>query len=400
MAFQAMRSEKLLLFILAAIQFTNIVDFMIMMPLGPQLMRLFDISPRQFSLLVSAYTFSAGIFGFLAAFQIDKFDRKTALLFVYSGFLLGTFACALAPGYEWLIAARVFTGAFGGVLGALVLSVVGDTIPIERRATAMGLVTAAFSVASVFGVPFSLFIASVWSWHAPFLFLATSGLLILFGIWKWVPKMNKHVQIKTNRITPFALIASVAKEANLRLALLLMMTIMLGNFIVTPFISPYMVANVGFTEKELTYIYLFGGLLTIFTSPWIGKLSDRFGPKKVYIIFVFINLIPLLLITNLPITPIPIVLLITTSFFIVSGGRMITSQTMIAGAVDPSKRGAFMSFNSSVQQLSTAFASLLAGLIVTKNDAGQLQNYQYVGIIAAVLSLISILIVKRVKSVS
>lgn len=153
MAFQAMRSEKLLLFILAAIQFTNIVDFMIMMPLGPQLMRLFDISPRQFSLLVSAYTFSAGIFGFLAAFQIDKFDRKTALLFVYSGFLLGTFACALAPGYEWLIAARVFTGAFGGVLGALVLSVVGDTIPMERRATAMGLVTAAFSVASVFGVP-------------------------------------------------------------------------------------------------------------------------------------------------------------------------------------------------------------------------------------------------------
>lgn len=395
-----MRSEKLLLFILASIQFTNIVDFMIMMPLGPQLMRLFEITPRQFSLLVSAYTFSAGIFGFLAAFQIDKFDRKTALLFVYAGFLLGTFACALAPGYEWLIAARVFTGAFGGVLGALVLSVVGDTIPVERRATAMGLVTAAFSVASVFGVPFSLFIASVWSWHAPFLFLATSGLLILVGIWKWVPKMNTHVQEKTNRISPFALISSIAKEANLRLALLLMMTIMLGNFIVTPFISPYMVSNVGFTEKELTYIYLFGGLLTIFTSPWIGKLSDRFGPKRIYIIFVFINLIPLLLITNLPITPVPIVLLITTSFFIVSGGRMIPSQTMIAGAVDPSKRGAFMSFNSSVQQLSTAFASLLAGLIVTKNDAGQLQNYHYVGLIAAVLSLISILIVRRVKSVS
>lgn len=395
-----MRSEKLLLFILASIQFTNIVDFMIMMPLGPQLMRLFEITPRQFSLLVSAYTFSAGIFGFLAAFQIDKFDRKTALLFVYAGFLLGTFACALAPGYEWLIAARVFTGAFGGVLGALVLSVVGDTIPVERRATAMGLVTAAFSVASVFGVPFSLFIASVWSWHAPFLFLATSGLLILVGIWKWVPKMNTHVQEKTNRISPFALISSIAKEANLRLALLLMMTIMLGNFIVTPFISPYMVSNVGFTEKELTYIYLFGGLLTIFTSPWIGKLSDRFGPKRIYIIFVFINLIPLLLITNLPITPVPIVLLITTSFFIVSGGRMIPSQTMIAGAVDPSKRGAFMSFNSSVQQLSTAFASLLAGLIVTKNDAGQLQNYQYVGLIAAVLSLISILVARKVKSVS
>ncbi len=395
-----MLNEKRLLFVLAAIQFTNIVDFMIMMPLGPQLMRLFEISPQQFSFLVSAYTFSAGIVGFLAAFFIDRFDRRKALLVVYTGFVLGTLACALAPGYWALISARIVTGAFGGMLGALVMSVIGDAIPMERRATAMGLVTASFSAASVFGVPFGLFIASVSSWHAPFLFLAAIGVLILAGIWFWMPVMTGHIQSAANKPSPLVLVKSVAGSANLRLALLLMMMIMLGSFTVTPFISPYMVANVGFSERELTYIYLFGGFFTIFTSPWIGRLSDRHGTKKIYTIFGLLTLVPLLLITNLPQTPIVVVLLITTTFFIVSGGRMIPSQAMIAGAVDPAKRGAFMSFNSSVQQLSTAVASVIAGFIVTKNEAGQLLNFQYVGIFAALMCVLSIFVARNIRPVS
>lgn len=385
---------------LAAIQFTNIVDFMIIMPLGPQLMRLFDITPRQFSMLVSAYTFTAGIIGFFGAFFIDRFDRRKALMVVYAGFVLGTLACALAPGYGAMITARMITGAFGGLLGALVLSVVGDAIPMERRASAMGLVTAAFSVASVFGVPFGLYIASVFSWHAPFLFLAVVGVFIWFGIWKWVPAMAGHIQSAFDKPSPIVLVKSVAGSANLRLGLLLMMMIMFGNFTVTPFISPYMVANVGFSERELTYIYLFGGFATIFTSPWIGKLSDRHGAKNIYTIFVLLCLIPLLLITNLPVTPIPAVILITTSFFIFSGGRMIPSQTMIASAVDPAKRGAFLSFNSSVQQLSTAAASVVAGLIVTKNESGQLLNFQYVGYFAALMCVLSVFVARKIKAVS
>jgi len=395
-----MPNEKRLLFVLAAIQFTNIVDFMIIMPLGPQLMRLFDITPRQFSMLVSAYTFTAGIIGFFGAFFIDRFDRRKALMVVYAGFVLGTLACALAPGYGAMITARMITGAFGGLLGALVLSVVGDAIPMERRASAMGLVTAAFSVASVFGVPFGLYIASVFSWHAPFLFLAVVGVFIWFGIWKWVPAMAGHIQSAFDKPSPIVLVKSVAGSANLRLGLLLMMMIMFGNFTVTPFISPYMVANVGFSERELTYIYLFGGFATIFTSPWIGKLSDRHGAKNIYTIFVLLCLIPLLLITNLPVTPIPVVILITTSFFIFSGGRMIPSQTMIASAVDPAKRGAFLSFNSSVQQLSTAAASVVAGLIVTKNESGQLLNFQYVGYFAALMCVLSVFVARKIKAVS
>ncbi len=395
-----MPNEKRLLFVLAAIQFTNIVDFMIIMPLGPQLMRLFDISPRQFSMLVSAYTFSAGVVGFLSAFFIDRFDRRKALLIVYAGFVLGTLVCALASGYTAMIVARMITGAFGGMLGALVLSAVGDTIPMERRASAMGLVTAAFSAASVFGVPFGLYIASVFSWHAPFLFLAIVGFFIWFGIWNWIPAMAGHIQSVHEKPSPAALLKSVAGSSNLRLALLLMMMIMFGSFTVTPFISPYMVSNVGFSERELTYIYLFGGFFTIFTSPWIGKLSDRHGPKNIYTIFVLLCLLPLLLITNLPVTPVPVVLMITTSFFIFSGGRMIPSQTMIASAVDPAKRGAFLSFSSSVQQLSTAAASVIAGLIVTKNEAGQLLNFQYVGYFAALMCVLSVFVARKVKAVS
>lgn len=398
--FYHMPNEKRLLFVLAAIQFTNIVDFMIIMPLGPQLMRLFDISPAQFSLLVSAYTFSAGIVGFLAAFFIDRFDRRQALLTVYAGFILGTLACALAPGYGSMVAARIVTGIFGGMLGALVLSVVADAIPADRRATAMGLVTAAFSAASVFGVPFGLYIASLFSWHAPFLFLVIVGLFIWIGIYAWMPAMRGHIRVKVDVPSPLVLIKSVLGTKNLRFALGLMMVLMLGNFMVTPFISPYMVANVGFTEQELTYIYLFGGFITIFSSPWIGRISDRYGAKRIYTIFALLTTLPILLITHLGITPIYYVLFITSSFFVVSGGRMIPAQTMVAGAVEPSKRGAFMSFTSSVQQLSTALAAFISGLIVQKTAEGSLTNFHWVGYLSATICLLSILLARRIKTVA
>ncbi|WP_375438196.1 MFS transporter [uncultured Hymenobacter sp.] len=139
-----MKNEKLLLALLAAVQFTNILDFVIMMPLGPQLMPALGIVPRQFGLVISAYTFSAGATGLAAAF-LDRFNRKTALLALYLGFGLGTVACALAPTYHWLVAARALTGAFGGVLGSLVLAIVGDAVPESRRGQAIGLGSPLFS---------------------------------------------------------------------------------------------------------------------------------------------------------------------------------------------------------------------------------------------------------------
>lgn len=392
--------ERNLLLLLAAIQFTNILDFMIMMPLGPQLMRIFDISPSQFSSLVSAYTFSAGIVGFAAAFFIDRVARKQMLVVVYAGFVLGTLACAMSPGYWWLLASRIFTGAFGGMLGALVMSIVGDAIPLERRASAMGKIMAAFSAASVLGVPFSLYLASVTNWHAPFYFLVAAGVLIWIGILRFVPVLQQSGGRDGVALKPLEIILTVVRERNLRTALFLTMIMMLGNFTITPFISPTMVANVGFSEQQLTYIYLTGGFITLFSSPWVGRLADKFGSKRVFTWFVLISLIPIVIITNLQPTPIAWVLLITSSYFVVSGGRMIPAQTLITSAVKPEMRGSFMSLNSSVQQLATAAAAFIAGLIMVRNEDGTLSNYPYVGILSIVLCLVSIWIARRVKSVS
>jgi predicted MFS family arabinose efflux permease len=392
--------ERNLLLLLAAIQFTNILDFMIMMPLGPQLMRIFDISPAQFSSLVSAYTFSAGIVGFASAFFIDRVPRKQMLVVVYAGFVLGTLACAMSPGYWWLLFSRVFTGAFGGMLGALVMSIVGDAIPLERRATAMGKIMAAFSAASVLGVPFSLYLASVTNWHAPFYFLAGAGVVIWFGILRFVPILQQSGGRDGVALKPLEIIQTVVRERNLRTALFLTMIMMLGNFTITPFISPTMVANVGFSEQQLTYIYLTGGFITLFSSPWVGRLADKFGSKRVFTWFVLISLIPIVIITNLQPTPIIWVLLVTSSYFVVSGGRMIPAQTLITSAVKPEMRGSFMSLNSSVQQLATAAAAFIAGLIMVRNEDGTLSNYPYVGMLSIVLCLVSIWIARRVKSVS
>jgi predicted MFS family arabinose efflux permease len=298
------------------------------------------------------------------------------------------------------LASRVFTGAFGGMLGALVMSVVGDNIPLERRAAAMGKIMAAFSAASVLGVPFSLYLASITNWHAPFYFLALAGMMVWLGIRFFVPEMQQHQGHSKTPMKPLEIIRTVTFDRNLRTALLLMMVMMLGNFTITPFISPYMVANVGFSEQELTYIYLAGGFITLFSSPWIGRLSDKYGPVRIFTVFIFISIIPILLITNLQAAPIPLVLLLTSSYFVISGGRMIPAQAMITSAVQPQMRGSFMSLNSSVQQLSTALAAFIAGLILVRNPDGTLSNYGYVGLLAIALSLLSILVAKRVKAIS
>jgi predicted MFS family arabinose efflux permease len=391
--------EKILLLTLAAVQFTHIVDFMIIMPLGPQLMRLFDINPQQFSIIVSSYTFSAGICGFLAAFFMDKFDRKVLLMYTYIGFSVGTFACAFATSYELLVAARIFTGAFGGVLGSLVLAILGDAIPLERRATAMGTVMAAFSLASVLGVPFGLFLANSFDWHAPFLFLGGFTVLVMILITIGIPEMSSHIEAKKSGENPFKFLADILANGNQVRALLLMVFLVFGHFTVIPFISPYMVSNVGFSESQLTYIYLLGGGVTIFTSPFIGKLADKIGKVKVYTIFCLLTMIPIFIITNIGKTEIWLVLIVNTFFFIVMGGRMIPASTMITAAVAPRNRGSFMSINSCVQQLSSAFASLISGLIISKSADGLIENYQYVGYLAIFCGFVSIFLAQNIKSV-
>jgi len=393
-----MKREKALLLVLAALQFVHIVDFMIMMPLGPKLIAEMDIDANQFSRLVSAYTFSAGIFGFLGSFFLDRFDRKSALLVIFAGFSLGTIACGLAPTFELLFAARVLAGAFGGVLGALVYAIISDAVPLERRSSAMGVVMAAFAVASVLGLPSGLFLANRFNWHIPFLALGGLSVLIAGLIILVVPNMRGHMRNKAERGSPFELIRSVLRNRNQLRALSLMIAMMLGQFTVIPLISTYMVYNGGLPEADLSYIYLVGGAATIITSPLIGKLADRLGRAKVFIALALLSPVPLFLVTNMGVQPLWLMLVVAVMFFVVVGGRTVPAMAMISATVEPQHRGGFMSLNTAVQQLSAGAATLIAGFLVdTHPTAGYLIHYEYVGYVAIGFSLLAIWIASGIK---
>ncbi|WP_299988270.1 MFS transporter [uncultured Pontibacter sp.] len=390
--------EGLLIFLLAAIQFTHMMDFVIMMPLGPQLMRVFSISPREFGLLVSAYTFSAAIAGFVSALFIDRFDRKHALLALYLGFIIGTLGCAIAPNYGLLLLARVVAGGFGGVLGALVLAIIGDAIPEQRRGAATGRVMAAFSVASIAGIPIGLYLASEMSWHAPFYLLVGLSLLILLVAVRFLPAMRGHLT-NAKRGNPFRALKAMVVQPNLQWAMALTVTLTMAGFLVVPFISPYMVANVGFTERDLSYIYLFGGLATVFTSQWAGRLADKYGKQFIFRWAAILSIIPIVLITNLPPVGMVLALTVSTIFFIFFGARFVPAMSLITSSVEPELRGSFMSINSSVQQLGAGIAAFVSGLIVQETTHGTLTHFNWVGIMASVATLVAVWVVSRIRAV-
>lgn len=389
--------ERLLLVILACVNFTHIMDFMIMMPLGPQLMKLFDITPQQFGFAVSSYSLTAGVSGFISAFFVDKFDRKQTLLFAYIGFVVGTFACAFAPTYLLLVGARILAGLFGGMIGAQVLSIVADSVPYERRASAMGIVMMAFSMASVLGVPAGLWLASMYSWHAPFMVVGSIGLVVILLIYFLVPPITGHLQKAVQNHSPFHVLTDIWAAPNQRKALTLSAVLMIGHFSIIPFLAPSLVGNAAFSQDHIFLIYLVGGALTFFTSPMVGKIADKRGKYPVFVLFALLSLIPVWLITNLWPMPLWIVLAISSLFFIFINGRMIPVQAMVSGVVPPEQRGGFMSINSSIQQLSSGVAANLGGLIVVKTIDGHLEHYNWVGYISIILVLLSIWLASRLR---
>ncbi|HRH02347.1 MAG TPA: MFS transporter [Bacteroidia bacterium] len=395
-----MKKEQLILLLLACINFTHITDFMIMMPLGPQLIRIMHISPLQFSYLVSAYTFSAGVSGFAAAFFVDKYDRKKVLLTGYIGFIVGTFACAFSPTYHLLLASRILAGTFGGLISAQVQSIVADTFPFERRGKAMGTLMAAFSVASVVGVPLGLYFATVYNWQFPFMIVGGLGLIIIPLVYFYIPNMVEHIQKHETKPNPFAVITNILSNNNQLRALLLTSTLMFAHFIIVPLLSPFMVANVGFTEHQLTYIYLVGGTLTIFSAPLVGKLADKYGKQGVLTAFSFIALLPLFFITHIGVVPLYVALTITAGFFVFSGGRMIPSMALVSSVVTPQQRGSFMSINSSLQQITTGLAAFIAGNIVIKSSEGPLLHYNWIGYISIAATFACIYIAKKLKPIT
>ncbi len=373
------RNERILLFLLASINFTHILDFMIIMPLGNYLMPYFHISTQQFSLIVSAYSYAAFTSGIIAAFIIDNFDRKKSLLFGYIGFIVGTLLCGLAPDYKFLIAARIMAGLFGGLIGAQVLSIVADTFSYERRGRAMGYLMAAFSVASVLGVPLSLYVANIISWHAPFIMVAIMGFLLIPFIIKFVPPMKGHITENGNR-KPAEAFLIIFSRKNALLAIGLSSLMVFGHFLIVPFINPFMEFNVGFTKNQIPLTYVVGGFATLFSAPFFGKLADKVGKLKVFVICSLLSLPFVYFITNMPAIAFYYVLVATGIWFVVANGRMIAAQAMVSNVIEPQYRGSFMSVNSSLQQLFVGSASFMAGLIVSNDPVSKkIFHYEWVG---------------------
>jgi len=364
---------------------------MIMMPLGPEFIRVLNINTHQFGLLLSSYTFAAAAAGIFATYYIDRFERRKLLLSLYACFIIATLACGLAPNYELLFIARAFAGAFGGILGSLVQTIVADSIPFERRGKALGTVMAAFSVSTVAGVPLGLFLANhipTLGWRAPFFFIAVISSLIFYLGYRNIPKIAGHLNHVHEGSRLSQILKIVTASQNVK-AFIFMALIMITGFSVIPYIALYLTSNVGINNSYISLIYLCGGVATLMSSRFIGHMSDQYGKVKVFRFLAIISLVPLLVTTNLPVTPLWIVLINSTAFFILVSGRMIPAMAMVSQLVENKVRGTFMSLIGSVQMLSSGVASVLAGWVVTIGPDGMMQHYNIVGYGAAICGLLT-----------
>ena len=369
---------------------------MIMMPLGPQFTALFGISNAEFGLLVSAYTLSAGVSGLMAATYIDRFSRKQLLLTLYPLFGLATLACGLAPDYASLMVARVAAGLFGGVLSALAQTVVADVVPFERRGRAMSVVMTSFSVATVAGVPLGLFLATQFNWHAPFFTIALLVGLLSLGAWQTMPRLDAHLH-HPDRTSVWRGIGQVLSEANHLKAFGVSGLMMFAAFTVIPYITIYLQSNAGMLTEEVPWIYLCGGTATLLSARYFGRLTDRLGKVLVFQRLALAMVVPLMATTLSQGLPLWGLLLVSTVFFTVMSGRMIPGMAMISSAAQPRLRGTFMTLNAAVHSASMGLGALVGGMIIGRDDQGQITHYWMAGLLGAVASLLSVWLAGRLR---
>lgn len=388
--------ETGLLFILAIIQFSHITDFVIMMPLGPQFIRVFNIQPSEFALLVSAYTLSAAFFSLSSAFFLDRYDRKKVLLGVYAGFLIGTGLCGVSQSFYQLLAARTVAGAFGGTVSTVTFAIVGDLVAPERRGRAMGILMAAFSVATVVGLPLGLAIGAHFGWHWVFLSIAFGGVPIAFLAMKVVPPVRKKLP---STVSVWREIGGILVDPGCLRGLAFIAAVMSAGFLVIPFLSPSLVSNVGILETELSFIYLFGGLCTFFTSQLIGLACDRYGHRRVFYFVASVSTIAFFVMTHLPVLPLWIAMGCSAFFMIFVSGRMVPTMAMLTGVVPASRRGSYLSLVTFTQQLFMGIGSFIAGRIVATDVQGKLLHYPRAGWAAIGLTGIALWLASGLRAV-
>jgi predicted MFS family arabinose efflux permease len=380
--------EKFVIGILTFLQFTLILDFMIMSPLGAILMPKFGMTASQFGWVVSIYAFSAGFSGFVAAGYADRFDRKKLLVFFYFGFLFGTLCCALAPNYETLLAARMVTGIFGGVIGSVVMAITTDLFSPDVRGRVIGTLQTAFSASQVLGIPIGLFIANLFGWHAPFVLIVAIGLIVGLLIVRYLKPVDAHLKLDIEQ-NAFVHLVNTATKPRYVFAFLAMGLLTTGGYMLLPFGSAITVNNFKIPLETLPMIYLISGICTIFTGPLVGKLSDTFGAMRVFWFGVALTILMVYIYTHLGPSTVPIVVVVNSILFVGIFSRLIPAQAMIVKLPSPQNRGAFMAISASVQQVVGGCASALAGLIVTVHSDGTISNVEMLGYVLIAVILIS-----------
>jgi predicted MFS family arabinose efflux permease len=381
--------QKFVIAVLAFLQFTIILDFMIISPLGAMMMPTLHITPQQFGFAVSSYAFSAGISGLLAAGFADRFDRKRLLLFFYTGFILGTLLCGLAQTYPMLLMARIVTGLFGGVIGSVVLAIATDLFPLEMRGRVMGFIQTAFAASQVLGLPAGLYFANHWDWHAPFLAIIAvavpAGLLIALRM----KPVAAHLALKQER-SPFQHLAHTVAEPRYRLAFILMMLLPTGGFMLMPFGTTYIAGNIGLPLSDLPTIYLVTGLVTAFVGPLIGKASDSVGKFNTFCFGSLLTVIMVAIWTHLGPSPLPLVILINVVLFVGIFSRIIPSQALMSAIPEVTKRGAFNAISASLTQFAGGVSAAIAGAVIAEGPGGSLRHFDWLGYIVIAVALISV----------
>jgi predicted MFS family arabinose efflux permease len=387
--------EKFIIALLATLQFTVVLDFMVLSPLGYILLDKLSISTSQFGLVVSAYAFSAGAAGLITAGFADKFDRKKLLLFFYTGFVIGTFLCGIAPNYNFLLMARIFTGLFGGVIGSISFAIITDLFAINVRGRVMGFVQMAFASSQVLGIPIGLYLAKAFSWHAPFLMIVGVSLIVGLLIITYMKPINAHLKIQSKGNAFQHLGKTLSRPEYLQgfAATTLLAT---GGFMLMPFGTAYGVNNLGIKEAQLPTLYMVTGICMLAFSPFIGKLSDKIGKYKVFIAGSAITCLMTLIYCNLSVTPLWIIIILNVFLFVGITGRMISASALMTAVPEPQDRGAFMGINSSIQQIAGGIASLIAGFIVSESSTGFIENYPTLGNVVVIAVIVTALLMYRI----
>jgi predicted MFS family arabinose efflux permease len=391
------RYEAFVIAILATLQFTVILDFMVLSPLGAILMPALQITPAQFGMVVSAYAFSAGASGLLAAGFADKFDRKKILLFFYGGFIIGTTFCAMAPGYHDLLLARIITGVFGGVISSISFAIITDLFKLEVRGRVMGFVQMAFASSQVLGIPIGLYLANAFGWHAPFVMIV--GVCVVVGILIiiFLKPIDAHLKSGSTR-NPFQhLVKTISQSVYLR-AFAATTLLATGGFMLMPFASAFSVNNLGISLHELPFLYMVTGIFSMITGPIIGKFSDQLGKYNIFVVGSLITMVVVAIYCNLGITPLWIVLILNIIMFAGVSSRIISSQALLTAVPTPQDRGSFMSVNSSVQQISGGIATFIAGKIVVETPVGKLDHYDTLGYVVVGAMIITIVMMYSIHT--